>query len=445
MTKVNLIALRELNERIRSRSFLTMAVLGPVLVLGLIYILFAIGGQSKKHWNVLISDPFNIMDTKIMAGKDASVTYDFANSYIKTEDFAKQVVFQKYDALLEINEKVLQNKTAFLFFREKPTMNMGSRIHYQFERRLEEVMLQHFSDMPLSKFRELKQPVNLAFRNVYDPLDESSDKSAWVGYFFGLVVVVFVFLFGMTILRSVTREKSNRIVEVILASVKPRQLMLGKIAGIGVAALIQFVIWVLVIGAGLFLMRETLFPNLMDAANLNITQMTNEIQNQSMQENAFRAREYNEFVELIFERIQFGSMLFFFALFFISAYLFYGTFFAALGAASGSENDGQQFVIPLIFMLVFAAYSGYYVLENPTGPLVAWFTTLPFTSPVACMVRLAQGYPEGSGYLIYLSLVILLLSSFIVLWMAGRLYQNGILNSGHRLRLRHLIIWIRRS
>lgn len=440
-----IVAMRELKERIRSKSFIAMAVIGPVLVLAVIYLLFALGGKNKTHWNVLITDPNNIMQSKIMANEDASLTYAFANDYIEIEDFANNPDYQKYDAMLEVNEKVLNNKTGFLFYREKPSMKMSVLIRYHFERRLEELMVAQFTSLSISDFRKIKQPINLGFRNVYDPRDEASDMGGWVGFFFGSVILLFIFLFGMTILRSISKEKSNRIVEVLLASVKPRQLMLGKIFGIGISAFIQFAFWILFIGIGLYAMRETLFPDMLDASRIDVVQMTEEMKNQSMQEKMITAKEYNEFVELVYERIPFGTMVSIFALFLGAGYLFYGTFFAALGALSGSESDGQQFVIPLIALLFFALYAGHYAIENPSSELATWFSMIPFTSPVVCMVKLAQGYPEGQSYLLYVSFFILLVSAVLLLALAGRLYKNGILQFGHRLGLRQFIRWSRRS
>jgi ABC-2 type transport system permease protein len=445
MNKSWIIATRELKERLQSKSFLMMAVLGPILILVLTYFLFAMGGNHKRQLKVLIADPAGIMENKIMAKEDASIKYFFANDYLEIEEFKEGKRFQEYDALLEVNEKILSNKSAFLFYREKPSNQVIIRLHYQFERRIEEVIIQEFSKLSLEKFRELKQPINLSFRNVYDPKNEEANLGSWVGYFFGSIIVLFVFLFGMTILRSVSKEKSNRIVEVMLASIQPRQLMLGKIIGIGLAALLQFVIWVSLIAIGLFLMRETLFPDLFDAANMNVEQMTEEVKNLTYQERMFSAQDYNYFVELIYERIQFSNMLFYFLLFFVVAYLFYASFFVSLGALSGSESDGQQFVIPLVFILLLSLYAGYFVVQNPASSISFWFSMLPFTSPIVCMVKLAQGYTEGTSYQLYVSLVILVISAYLFLGLANRFYQNGILQFGHRLRLKHLLKWMKRA
>ena len=406
--------------------------------------LFAFGGESKQNWKVMIADPTGVLENKILASQDNNVTYSFADGYIEMEEFRDAKKYQEFDAMVEVNEKVLSNTSVHLFFRETPSIRMQTRVQYQIERRLEEVMVGQFTDFSILDYRKIKQPLNLGFHDVYDPYDEASDLKGWVGFFYGAVIFTFVFLFGMTVLRSVTREKSNRIVEVLLASVSPNQLMIGKILGVGLSALVQFVIWVVVIGAGLYLMRETLFLDMLNPSNINIedlsigdgTNYTNQF---------FAAREYNAFVELVYQRIQFGVMLPLFLLFFTVGYFFYGALFAAVGATMGSESDGQQFVIPLVFLLCFALYAGYYTLNYPEGPLVTFLHYLPFTSPVVVMVKLSQGYEPGHAYELYLSLFVLLTSAFIVLAIASRLYKNGILQFGHRVRLKHIFKWLRRT
>ncbi|MGV3632021.1 MAG: ABC transporter permease [Bacteroidota bacterium] len=445
MKKSLLVASREFKERLRSRNFLFMALFGPLVVLALIYLLFTLGGSSKKTWNILVADPNGILENKIMAKENASIHYSFANDYVEMEDFAHGKQFSKFDALLEVNEKVFSNKIAYLFYKEKPSSQTASLVQYQFERRLEEILVKRFTDLSLEKFRQLKQPVNIGLRNAYDPHNQANDLSGWAGYFFGAVIVLFIFLFGMTILRSTSIEKSNRIVEVLLASIRPKQLLFGKILGIGLAALLQFFLWMIIIGIGLYAMRETLFPDLLDASNMNIQQLSQEMQNLSFEESYLRNTEYNQFVELIYERIQFGNMLFYFGLFFIVSYLFYATFFAALGALTGSESDGQQFVFPLIGILCFALYAGYFALGNPDHELTAWLSFIPFTSPVVCMVKIAVGYPEGSVYELFISLLVLILSTVVMLSVSARLYKNGILQFGHRLTIRHIFKWLRRA
>lgn len=440
-----LIALRELKERMGSRSFVLMSFFGPIIILCLIYFLFAFGGEGKQHWNVLISDPAHLLDNKIMAQEDQSINYSFSDQYIEMEEFRDAKKFQQYDALFEVNEKVLSNKTAFVFYRLKPSVRMQTRLQFHIERRIEEVMIDQFTDLSVKEFRKIKQPLNVAFRDVFDPLDEASDLRGWVGFFYGAIIFVFIFLFGMTILRSVSREKSNRIVEVLLASVHPNQLLTGKIVGIGIAAFFQFIIWMVVVGAGLYFMRELIFPDLLDASNMDIVQMTDEVKNQTRLDQLYASSEYNEFVNLVYERVQFGTMTAFFLLFFIVGYLFYGSFFAAVGATSGSESDGQQFVLPIIFLLCFSLYAGYFALQNPESSLTTFFHYLPFTSPVVVMVKLAQGYAPEESMQIYIALIVLVVSAVLNLIIAGRLYKNGILQFGHRVKFSLILRWLKKT
>jgi ABC-2 type transport system permease protein len=437
-----LIAKREWLERMRSSSFIGMALFGPLLILALLYFLFAYGGEGKQRWKVLIADPTGIMANKIVANEDNAMRYSFADGYIELEEFRDAKQFQEFDALIEINEKVLSNKTAFIFHREQPSVRMQTRLQFQLERRLEEVMIQRFTDLKVSEFRKIKQPLTIGFRNVYDPFDESKDIRGWAGFFFGGIIFLFLFLFGMTILRSVTVDKSNRIVEVLLASVNPNQLLAGKIIGVGLAAFVQFFVWFILVSIGLFVFRESLFPDLLDPANMNFVQLSEEMKQQSA--DLMPKHEYNSIVELVFDRIDFVTMTTYFLVFFVVGYLFYGAFFAAIGATVGSDSDGQQFILPLLVILSFALYAGYYSLSNPESDLAAFFHYFPFTSPVVVMVKLAQGYPTGQAYQLFIALLILGISAICVLFVAGRLYKNGILQYGHRVKLSLLWKWLKK-
>lgn len=424
-----IIALRELKERIGSRQFILMSLIGPLAVLAIVFILFKFGGNDQQKWNVLIVDPSKIMENKILSKEDKNITYSFADNYLEIEQFANDPRFQKFDAFVEVNEKVLSNKSCFVFYREKPSFNMSVSIRFQVERRLEEVLALRFTSLNLAQFRKIKQPLNFAFKNVYDPSETASDAAGWAGLFFGTIIFVFIFMFGMSVLRSITREKTNRIVEVIMASAKPRSMLTGKIVGIGASAFIQLAIWILFIGIGLYYMRAQLFVDWYDPA-------------QALEN---RPIAYNQFIELVFERLQFQVMIPFFILFLIMGYFFYSTIFAGLGAVSGSESDGQQFLLPLVAALCFGVYAGYYVVQNPDSPLSTFYLYFPFTSPIVAMVKLTLGFEPGTSYQIYLSLVILGISSWLSLLVASRLYKNGILQFGHHVRLPMIFNWLKKN
>lgn len=431
-----LIAIRELKERFSNTTFLWMMVLGPFLLLILLFFLFKSGDEGKKSLKVLIADPGGLMENKIIASEGKTISYYFIGDYLEIEEFRDGMTYQKFDAMIEVNEKVLMNKKSFVFYRENPSADVKMQLKFQLERRVEEVMIENFTNLSLDQFRQIKQPLNVDFRNVYDPKNEASDLEGYVGLVFGFLIVVFVLLFGMTILRSTTKEKSNRIVEVILASVKPYQLMLGKITGIGLAALIQIFVWTFFIAVGLIVFRQYIFLDMFDPSNWEGIQVSAEVQQQLMESNS--AERYNQFVDLIYGRINFSFMFVHFLLFFIAAYYFYGAFFSTIGSIAGTESDGQQFVLPIVVILGLSIYLGFLAVVVPDATIVKWASLIPFTAPVVMMVKLAQGLPIGNYYLVILSLLILITATIILLWLAGKIYKNGILQFGHRAKLKNI-------
>jgi len=436
VNKVILIAKREIAERFQNRSFKWLMILGPLAVLGLIYLFLSTTTSTNKEWKILLMDKKEIFDSKLTSNPPKNLQFDFINAFVDYEDFAYQEKYKDYDLSVWINEKIVSNKKVIVSYRERPPENIQRQIIFLVERRMEEIMVDQFTDLSVSKFREIKQALNFDFKDVYDPKNEKSTTASWVGFSFGALIILFVFMFGMTILRSVSREKSNRIVEVLLSSVNPRQLLTGKVLGVGFSALVQFTAWVIIIGTGLYLFRLTLFPDMFSpgfvADAVGNSEVNSEIASQS------------PFVNLIYNQIQYANMLIFFSLFFIGGYLFYGSFFAMVGSSMGSESDGQQFIIPLTLLLFASVLSGYYVVYFPSTTLSTWLGFIPFTSPMVMMVELSNGFEDGNIWQLFLSLIILFSSAFFMMIIAGRIYKNGILRFNHRLKLGMLIKWTKK-
>lgn len=172
-----IIAMRELRARVGSRSFIVMSLLGPIIVLGFVYVLFAFGDEGKQDWKVLITDPSNLMEGRILPGKANSVTYSFANDYIEHEEFRDGEKYQEYDAVVELNENILSNKVSHVFYRESPSIRIQTMVQYQVERRIEEVMVGDFTNFTIQDYRRIKQPLKMAFHNVYDPKGEANNLS----------------------------------------------------------------------------------------------------------------------------------------------------------------------------------------------------------------------------------------------------------------------------
>ena len=440
MSQSWIIAMRELRERVLNKSFLTMLFVGPFLVLTLAYFLVKANDQGKKELTVLIADPGNIMEGVISSKDNASVNYYFVDGYLELDEFKLGKDYQRFDVLIEINEKVLNNKKVFVFYRDFLSSDVKNVIKFNMERRMEEVLVHEFTSLSVDKFREIKQPLNMDFRNLDDPMGIESKTEGWAGLFFGFIIFLFILMFGMSILRGVTREKSNRIVEVLVSVVKPRQLMIGKMIGIALSAIFQLFIWFGVIGVGLWVFQNYIFTEFFisdEYINMQLNEGTDILYGQ------FGGLRQNEMIDLIYERLNLLVILPVFFIIFIMAYFFYGAFFSLIAAGTGSESDGQQFSIPIIALLLFSLYAGYFSVIYPESDFSNICQFVPFTSPVVLMVKVCQGYPIGSGYLLVVSLLILFLSTLFMLYIASRIFRGGILEYGHTLSFRKIFNWFK--
>ena len=439
MNSILLISWKEIKQRVLNRSFTLSLILGPIFILTCFYLLVKAADEGKKNVHVLIADPGDILQGVISSKEDPNLRYSFVSDYLEIDEFSKGKPYQKFDALLEVNEKVLNNKKVFIFYRDYLSNRVQNSIRFTFERRIEEVLIEEFSDLTVDDFRQLKQPLNLDFRSITNPTNSNDGEAGWVGYFFGSVIILFTLFYGMSILRGVAREKANRVVEVMVSIVSPTQLMMGKIIGVGAAALLQLVVSLVLIVCGLYLFQEFLFPDFFLNQSLSGVQVSDGA-NELLQ-NEFQRVRNNEVIHLLYDRINFALMLPFFFLFFLVAYIFYGAFFSLIGAAMGSEGDGQVLILPLVLLLLFSLFAGYFMVLNPSSQFSSICQYIPFTAPMAVMVKLSMGYALGEGYLLWISFLILLLSAFVILAIAGKVFQSSLLSFGHRLSLKSLFRW----
>lgn len=411
MSKFWLITLRECKERLNQRGFWWMLVIGPLVVLLLLVGLLFAADQGKEKIKVLIADPGQIMEHKVLAQQEKYVSYYFIDNYLELEEFEKAKAYKEFDVLLELNEKVLNNKKCFVFYREQLSMDTRMQLKFEVERRIEEILANEFSALSAQAFRSIKQGLIFDFRDLDDPKNEAKETSSWTGFALGAFILLFVGIYGMTIFRATVKEKSSRIVEVLLASVKPQQLMMGKIAGIGLVALLQLFGWVLLMSIGFYLLRHTLFVDILDPTYWQST----------------AGIRLNPLSDLLFEELNFGFLLLHLFLFFIGSFFFFGALFSVLGARSAADSDGQQFLIPLLLLIAFGLIAGVFYILYPGANTAAFFKYLPFSSPVLSMIQLTQGATLDAYVSILISWFILLLSSIVLLWLGGRWYKKSIL------------------
>lgn len=269
----------------------------------------------------------------------------------------------------------------------------------------------------------------------------SAEISMMIGMILALAIYMFVLSYGAMIMSGVVEEKTSRIVEVIVSSCKPLELMLGKIIGVALVGFTQFAIWgiLLVVGGSIaagFFGVDIISAGSMDPAALASAQgLDAEAINAQLSANP-RA---NEIFQMIMS-INFGLIFSCFILYFIGGYLLYASLFAAFGSAVDQQQDTAQFMTPLMFFMIFALYAGMFSMENPDGPLAWWCSMIPFTAPITMMVRLPFDVPAWE---IALSLGLLFATAFFVLWLAARIYRTGILMYGKKFEWKELWKWIR--
>jgi len=437
-----LLALREFKERWNNRSFRWMLVLGPLLIVGSVYFLLESGNQGVSTMKVLIADPADLMEGKILSNPSENVSYYFYDDYIEMESFKTSPKFQEFGALIEVNEKVLINKKAFLFYRSAPSLALKMKLKFDVERRIEEVMVAQFTSLSEEDFRRIKQPLNVDFRDVEDPYSQFNQEISWVGFTLGYIMMFFIAVFGTNITRSINREKSNRISEVLLASVRPHHLMMGKIGGNWLASMLQLVLWMFIVGIGLLVLQQFIIPDYFTPEYLQGVQVSG----QQMKELGFdTAVQQNDQVNLVYHRINYGLLLPHFLLFFLGTYWVFASLFTVMGAVSGDASDGQQFGIPVWLLLAASIFAGYNAMAFPDSSLTYFFTYFPWTAGMVAMVKLAVGVSTPQYFSLLLALLLQIVIGIFLVVFAGRIFKNGILSYDHRNSWKLLMQWIKKE
>ena len=265
----------------------------------------------------------------------------------------------------------------------------------------------------------------------------SSELSSVIGLILALAIYMFVLSYGAMIMSGVVEEKTNRIVEVIVSSCKPLELMLGKIIGVALVGFTQFAIWGILLGVG-GTIAASIFGLNMSPEMMSPMGSAEAIEAMGTSGAALDS-DMKEIFQMIFS-IDYPLILSCFVLYFIGGYLLYASLFAAFGSAVDQQQDTSQFMGPIMFFMIFALYAGMFSMENPDGPLAWWCSMIPFTSPITMMVRLPYDVPAWE---VILSLGILFVTAFVVLWLAARIYRTGILMYGKKFEWKEVLKWIR--
>ena len=443
MSKLGLIINREYSSRVKKKSFLILTILVPLLAVGFMFGAMWLTLEENKEVNVLIADPGGWCGNEIYQDTTVAkpVSFYFYNEYVSsTEEFLESKQFDKYDVLVMLNEEVPANRKVAVVFKEKLSLKNEHYIQNRVEATLMEYFALKKTNISKKQYDAIKQPFSFKFIDAADPEGtDYSGEQAGVGFAFAILTYMFIFIYSMQVMKGVIEEKTNRVIEVLISSVKPFQLMMGKIIGIGLVGLTQFLIWLLLSGVGLMIIRMFVFTDMSVAENWDTEAMNNGV----IQTGLETSTKSSEFAYLIFEAIPWPFMIISFLIYFIGGFLLYSSIFAAIGAMVDSETDTQQLVLPVTAPLILSYVVATMMISNPASHVGTWFSMIPFTSPVVMMVRIAQGTLVGEFWQ-YIVSIILLFGTFLgTTWLAAKIYRIGILMYGKKASWKEVMKWIK--
>lgn len=453
MNKICIIIEREYISRVKKKSFIVMTFLVPILFAALLIGVVLLMLKGRETYRVIVVDESTLFEGKMKSTADIKFTY--AGDTIS--EVKKHFYSIPFDVILYIpynpvhETDFLKIKAAQIYFKEQPGIILRETIRRQMEDILYDALLEN-DGIDQEKVRAARKAaqINLGMMDLDEKGNEKVSESG-VLYFFGFVsgvlIYFFILLYGIQVMRGVIEEKANRIVEIIISSVKPFQLMMGKIIGIAMVGLTQFLLWVILsfvlitIGQQTFLRKYT--DELIPVAQGKIPQINNVNNTNFFQANNDSAnKEIGQILAALSDTKFIFTLLGCFLFYFLGGYLLYSAMFAAFGAAVDNETDTQQFMMPVTIPLLMAYLISVFIIEHPQSPLAFWFSLIPFTSPIVMMARLPFGVPIWE----LLASMVLLVGAFILItWLAGKIYRTGILIYGKKVTYKELWKWLKYS
>jgi ABC-2 type transport system permease protein len=435
MNKIGLIIKREYFTRVKKRSFIIMTFLGPLLIAAvyIIPILLALHGDNEKR-TIAVVDQSHWFERQFVSTEN--------QTFIRLDDISidstKKLVQEGFfDIALYIPETQLNiPSSAVVYSMKQVPMNVESHIKEVVKNEIQVQKLLAAGVDP-DILESIKTNINLS---VIRMDEEGGEKETFteiqfiLGMILAVMIYIFIMLFGGQVMQGVTEEKSSRIVEVIVSSVKPFQLMMGKIIGVSLVALTQFVMWILLTGVIYIGFSAAVGISHPEAISQG-TVMAQEISNTNIMDNEAVQNVLN-----IVHSIDFGTVIISFIIFFLLGYLLYATMFAAIGSLVDNNTDSQQFTLPVTVPLIIAMISAIYIVNNPDGSLAVWLSMIPFTSPVVMMVRIPFGVPIWQ---VVVSAIILAGSFIGMTWVAAKIYRTGILMYGKKPTYKEIFKWLK--
>jgi len=436
MSKIGIIIQREYKTRVVKKSFIIMTFLSPLLFAAIMVIpLWLSSAKTTESKTIAVVDRTDEYAQAIPSNE----SYQFEIAKEPNQDIGKSKLSSDYYAILLISGDLMKDSTAVTLYSQKQiNLDLKSYIADHLSKYVENKKLEA-SHIPNIRqiIKESQTPVNVTtvkLDNNGNEVITSTDIATFIGAMATFLIYLFIFMYGAQVMRGVVEEKTNRIVEIIISSVRPFEMMMGKIIGIALVGLTQFLLWILLTViitnvAGIAMFGST-FSQLQQSAQMTAVQ------------------DHNTTHQLVLSLIQglqginFAEIIGFFLFYFVGGYLLYASLFAAIGSAVDNETDTQQFMLPITIPIIFAFYAAFYSLQNPDGPLAFWCSIIPFTSPIVMMVRLPFDVPLWEKLLSVSLLIITFLSTT---WLAAKIYRTGILMYGKKITWKEMWKWLRYS
>ncbi|MBG65699.1 MAG: ABC transporter permease [Flavobacteriales bacterium] len=417
MNKIWLIIKREYLVRVRKKSFIIMTFLAPLLMAGIMIVPLYLANENQEERVIAVSN-----QNKILNNLEDTESIKFSkipeSELLTLKQNPNQCIY--YAIIIEDEKDIFT-----IFSKQQISVNVKSIIQNQLQRILEHNQLKELGinvDLLEEKSNSLMLETKIIAQNGKD-IQSNPEISMGIGFMCGILIYIFIFMYGTMVMRGVIEEKTNRIIEVIISSVKPFQLMLGKIIGVALVGITQFTLWViLTITISAFFELNMLDENINNETLINTNSMI-----------------ISEIYQLT-SGIDLIQIINLFIFYFLSGYLLYSSLFAAVGSAVDSEADTQQFILPVTIPLILSFILMDPVMDNPSGSLAFWMSIIPFTSPVIMMVRLPFGIDNWE---IILSMSILIISFLSTTFLAAKVYRVGILMYGKKATYKEIFKWLK--
>lgn len=430
MNKILIIIKREFLKRVRTKGFIILTITMPFIMAALVFVpLWLSSIENDEQQKVAVIDPTGVYAKALKASK----SFAFSAQPVITEEMRSED--SPYDAVVAISGDLVKNNGKVTIYSHKEIPgNLLDYIQSKLNETVQKQKLEATGIAGLDKIiDDVQRDVNMKTVKWSKEGDEQASSTyvaIIVGGIFTLLIYIFVITYGGMVMQSVIEEKTNRIIELLVSSVKPFQLMMGKIIGVMLVGIAQMALWgvmlsiimtVASVGFGVSQAQSIAAGQPMPSPTMNMSQDTQEL--------------LTAIVNLPYAEI--GLM---FIIMFVGGYLLYSSFFAATGASINEQEDANQFVVPITMITLFGLYAAMYSIENTDGPLAFWASLFPLTSPIVMMIRIPFGVPLWQELL---SIALLYASAFLMIWIGGKIYRVGILMYGKKPSIKEIIKWMR--